>query len=171
MTSERFTTEVLPLRNTCYRFALSMLHNGPEAEDLAQEVLMKLWERRSELVAIQNVEAWAVRATRNLALDRMRHSSWRTGDIAVVYDAASEQLPADQTVEQREAVRAVFDCMEHLPETQRAVLHLREVEALSYEEIGRALSLSPPQVKVYLHRARKRVRSLMDPSHAPNQHS
>lgn len=169
MTRERFTTDVLPLRQPCYRFAVSLLHNGPEAEDLAQEVMLRLWERRAELAGIHNLEAWALRVTRNLALDRKRHSSWRTGDLAVVYDAAAATIPADQRVEEGEAVAAVFVCMEQLPEAQRAVLHLREVEELSYEEIGAALSLSAAQVKVYLHRARKRVRALLDPSHAPNQ--
>jgi len=113
MTQELFISTVLPLRDKCYRFAASILRNGPESEDVAQEVLLKM-------------------------------------------------------VEEREAVDAVFDCMKQLPDLQRNILHLREVEEHSYEEIAQALDLSAAQVKVYLHRARKKVRALMDPSHAPN---
>lgn len=145
-----------------------MLRNGPESEDVAQEVLIKLWDRRDQLDLIDNLEAWAIRATRNLALDRMRHSSWKTGDVDALYAHASRELGADQQVEQQEAVEAVFACMEGLPEIQRSILHLREVEEKSYEEIASALQLSEAQVKVYLHRARKKVREQLHESHAPD---
>ena len=167
MTSEVFTKTVLPLRDKCYRFAASMLRNGPESEDIAQEVMLRLWKRRDELSGIQSLEAWAMRATRNLAIDRTRHSNWRTGDVDVLYAHACKSLQADQRVEQQEAVGAVFTHLEQLPATQRAVFHLREVEQQSYREIAEALDLSDAQVKVYLHRARKRLRETLDPSHAP----
>ncbi len=168
MTHEAFITTVLPLRDKCFRFAASMLRNGQESEDIAQEVLIKLWDRRSQLNLIDNLEAWAIRATRNLAIDRMRHSSWRTGDVDALYDHASRELAADTLVEQREAVDAVFACMDTLPEVQRSILHLREVEEKSYDEIAEALELSAAQVKVYLHRARKKVRQQLHQSHAPS---
>ncbi|MFK8056548.1 MAG: RNA polymerase sigma factor [Saprospiraceae bacterium] len=168
MTQELFISTVLPLRDKCYRFAASILRNGPESEDVAQEVLLKMWDRRDQLDEINNLEAWAIRATRNLSLDRKRHSAWKTGDVDALYAHSSNSIASDTQVEQREAVDAVFDCMKQLPEMQRNVLHLREVEELSYDEIAQALDLSAPQVKVYLHRARKKVREQLDPSHAPN---
>lgn len=167
MTPEAFTATVVPLRDKLYRFAVSLLRNGPEGEDVAQDVLLKLWAKRHTLAHVDNVEAWAIRATRNLAIDRMRHSSWRTGDVDALYDRAAASVGADVRVEQREAVAAVYASMEALPEVQRAVLHLREVEQQSYREIGEALQLSEAQVKVYLHRARKHVRGAIDHSHAP----
>ena len=171
MTQQTFVATVVPLRDKCYRFAASLLRNGPESEDVAQEVLLRMWARRDQLHGIDNLEAWAIRATRNLSLDRMRHSSWRTGDVDALYGQASAEVSAERRVEEREAVDAVFATMAELPESQRAVLHLREVEQLSYGEIGEALELSPSQVKVYLHRARKRVRERLDPSHAPTPSS
>ena len=168
MTQELFISTVLPLRDKCYRFAASILRNGPESEDVAQEVLLKMWDRRDQLAEINNLEAWAIRATRNLSLDKMRHSAWRTGDVDALYAHASSAIASDTQVEQREAVDAVFDCMKQLPDLQRNILHLREVEEQSYDEIAQALDLSAAQVKVYLHRARKKVRELLDPSHAPN---
>jgi len=168
MTQELFISTVLPLRDKCYRFAASILRNGPESEDVAQEVLLKMWDRRDQLAEINNLEAWAIRATRNLSLDKMRHSAWKTGDVDALYAHASSSIASDTQVEQKEAVSAVFDCMKQLPDLQRSVLHLREVEEQSYDEIAQALDLSAAQVKVYLHRARKKVRSLLDPSHAPN---
>jgi len=168
MTPEDFTSTILPLRTKCYRFAASMLRNGQESEDVAQEVMIKLWDRRDTLQHIDNVEAWAIRATRNMAIDRMRHSSWRTGDVEVLYAHASSALSADERVEQQEAVEAVFTEMNALPELQRSILHLREVEQKTYEEIATTLQLSDAQVKVYLHRARKKIRESIDQSHAPS---
>lgn len=167
MTSATFIDTVLPLRDRCYRLAASLLRNGPESEDVAQDVMMRLWARRSRLAEIDNLEAFALRAARNAALDRKRHSSWRTGDVDALYDRAAADVAPDTRAEQREAVDAVFACMDDLPEVQRSILHLREVEQLTYDEIGEALELSATQVKVYLHRARKRVRAAVDPSHAP----
>lgn len=167
MTRTTFIDTVLPLRDRCYRLAASLLRNGPESEDVAQDVMMRLWARRSRLSEIDNLEAFALRAARNAALDRKRHSSWRTGDVDALYNHASRELAPDARAEQHEAVEAVLDCMAGLPETQRSILHLREVEQMSYDEIGATLDLTAAQVKVYLHRARKRVRAAVDPSHAP----
>ena len=168
MTAADFTSRVLPLRDKCYRFAVSMLRNGPESEDVAQDVLLKLWDRRERLGAIDNLEAFAIRATRNAALDRMRHSAWRTRDTDELYGMTSAEVAPDRRVEEAEAVSAVFATMAHLPEVQRAILHLREVEQQSYDEIAATLEISAAKVKVYLHRARKRVRELIDPAHAPS---
>ena len=167
MTAADFTRHVLPLRDKCYRFAASMLRNGPESEDVAQDILLRLWDRRETLTEITNLEAFAMRATRNLALDRMKHSAWRTEDTATLYNARSATVAPDVLVEQREAVEAVFATMAGLPELQRAILHLREVEQQSYDEIAAALDIPTTQVKVYLHRARKKVRARVDPVHAP----
>lgn len=168
MTQATFLTTVLPLRDRCYRLAASLLRNGPESEDVAQDVMLRLWTRRARLAEVDNLEAFALRAARNAALDRMRHSSWRTGDVDALYDHATAEIGPDARAEQREAIDAVFASMSDLPEVQRAILHLREVEQLSYDEIAAALDLSAAQVKVYLHRARKRVRAAVDPSHAPH---
>lgn len=167
MTAADFTQRVLPLRDKCYRFAVSLLRNGPESEDVAQDILLKLWDRRERLSSITNLEAFAIRATRNAALDRMKHSAWRTKDTSELFDMSSETVAPDTRVEQAEAVAAVFATMETLPELQRAILHLREVEQQSYEEIAAALDIPSTQVKVYLHRARKKVRARVDPVHAP----
>ena len=170
MTAADFTARVLPLRDKCYRFAVGMLRNGPESEDVAQDILLKLWDRRERLGEIDNLEAFAIRATRNAALDRMKHSAWRTKDTAELFDMTSATVAPDRRVEEAEAVEAVFATMTHLPELQRAILHLREVEEQSYDEIAAALEISVAKVKVYLHRARKRVRELIDPAHAPSPH-
>ena len=168
MTPEAFTATVLPLRDKCYRFAASILRNAQESEDVAQDVLIKLWNRRDELHLIDSLEAWAMRATRNLAIDRMRHSSWRTSDVDALYDRASQGVAPDVRTEQREAVDAVYASLSLLPDVQRAIVHLREVEQHSYAEISEALQLSVAQVKVYLHRARKKICASIDQSHSPS---
>lgn len=168
MTAQSFSHIVLPLRDKCFRFAASILNNLPESEDVAQDVLLKLWDRRHQLSQIDNLEAWAMRITRNLALDRMRNSHWRTQDTEGLFALSSAELPIDQKVEWQEAAEAVQEAFGQLGEMQRAIIHLREIEEMSYDEIAAQLDISAEQVKVYLHRARKRVRSLIDPDHAPS---
>ena len=168
MTQAAFLETVLPLRDRCFRLAASLLRNVAEGEDVAQDVMMRLWTRRASLGEVGNLEAFALRAARNAALDRKRHSSWRTGDVDALYDRAAAEVAPDTRAEQREAVAAVLASMDDLPDVQRAILHLREVEHRSYDEIAAALELTGAQVKVYLHRARKRIRAAVDPSHAPS---
>ena len=168
MSPDAFLTQIVPLRDKCYRFAASILRNGPESEDVAQDILLKLWDRRERLATVDNVEAFVMRATRNLALDRKRNAHWRTTDTEALFALSGDGIAPDTRVEQREAVDAVLSCMDALPELQRAILHLREVDELTYDEIATALEIPVAQVKVYLHRARKRVRSLIDPTHAPS---
>jgi RNA polymerase sigma factor, sigma-70 family len=169
MTAQSFSHMILPLRDKCYRFAASILNNLPESEDVAQDVLLKLWDRRHQLSQIDNVEAWAMRITRNLALDRMRNSHWRTQDTDGLYALSAVDQPIDQQIEWQEAAQAVHQAFDHLNEMQRAIFHLREIEEMSYDEIATQLEITPDQVKVYLHRARKRVRALIDPDHAPSK--
>ena len=152
-----FTSTIVPFKDRLYRVALRMLRNGPEAEDVVQEVLVKLWQQRQELGGIRNLEAWMMRLTKNKAIDRMRLKANRHTDLESVAEPTEYAATPYERAASRDALARIRRIMHQLPDTQRQVLELRDVEGLPYQEIADTLELSLEQVKVYLYRARKKM--------------
>ena len=153
-----FETRFLPARNKMFRFALRLLGEVQEAEDVVQDVLLKLWQQREKLAEIGNAEAWCMQLTRNLSLDRLKSHRRKLRTTLEGWDGAGEGATPYRATEVKDAMQRMQTAMRRLPETQRAVIHLREVEGYSYQEMAEVLSLEMTQVKVYLHRARKALR-------------
>ena len=155
-----FHQHVFPIRHKLYRFALRITGSVHEAEDVVQEVLERVWKAPQEQSAtVKNWEAWCMTLTRNRSLDKIRAQTQRRTDTI---DRATERhadgaTPA-QAAEINDLVARVKQLMQNLPEKQRLVMHLRDIEELSYEEIAELLDISLDQVKVNLHRARKSIR-------------
>lgn len=157
MTRVEFQHIVTPIQDKMYRFALRMVKSIPEAEDVVQEVLIKLWQQRDRLSQISNIEAWSIRLIRNQSIDKLRRKKY-TDEIDSVLHFSSNTPSPVETVEQQDTFRLVGDIMNALPEKQRLVMHLRDIEEYSYQEIAAALDMPLNQVKVNLFRARKYVR-------------
>lgn len=161
MTLQEYKTTVLPMKDKLFRFAYRMLNNRTEAEDVVQEILIKLWDKRAELSDINNLEAWSVRLTKNLSIDKMRSKHRRTEEIKPGFDRVAGDVSPDRAAETSDAVTRVRKLMDELPEKQKSVMHLRDIEGLSYQEVADALEMPLNQVKVYLHRARQRIRAAL----------
>ena len=154
-----FQNRVLPAKNKLFRFALRMLGNDEEARDVVQEVFIKVWNGREQLADIQNMEAWCMRITRNLSLDKLRSNKRRaTFSMADGFDAKHTDLTPDVRTELGESMQNINELIAALPEKQRLVMHLRDIEGYTYNEICEALELDMNQVKVSLFRARNAVR-------------
>jgi len=160
MTWDIFHEQVFPIRHKLYRFALRITGSVHEAEDVVQEVLEKVWKTAPEQVSnIQNWEAWCMTLTKNRSYDKTRSQSVRrTSPLEGVAEQSSSTVSPAVLAERNDMVFKVKQMMQLLPEKQRLVMHLRDVEELSYEEISEALNISLDQVKISLHRARKYVR-------------
>lgn len=159
MNIEVFETQVLPTKNKLFRFAFRFLGSSEEAKDVVQEVMMKVWNGREQMGAIDNMEAWCMRITKNLSLDRLRSKERRTTDsMQEGFEVRQESMTPYEKTEIHESMQRVNELIEALPEKQRQVMHLRDIEGYSYNEICEILELDMSQVKVNLFRARNFVR-------------
>lgn len=163
MTWDLFHQQVFPIRHKLYRFALRITGSVHEAEDVVQEVLEKVWKASSDQSeSVQNWEAWCMTLTRNRSLDKTRSQTLRrTAPLEGVAERSSDTANPAQATERNDLVERVKMMMQQLPEKQKLVMHLRDIEEFSYEEIAESLNISLDQVKVNLHRARKTIREKM----------
>lgn len=155
-----FQHDILPLKNIIFRTALRIVLSREEAEDIVQDILVKLWQRREDLGQVANLESFALASARNLALDRKAKMESRNVSLDnEVHDRPDRrQTTAEQDLMRRESVDAIGQIINSLPEKQRIVLHLRDVEGKSYKEIADVLSISESDVKVTLFRARNELK-------------
>jgi len=144
------------------RFAVRFLRDDEQARDVVQEVFMKLWSRRIELAEVDNIEAYAMRMTRNLCIDEIqRHRTIPLEEMNARNEWISNMKQADELTEQKDAVRLAQEIIDTLPEQQRAVIHLRDLEHYELNEIARVLDMQNSAVRANLSRARKKVRDEM----------
>jgi len=159
MDIKQFTSEILPYKNKLYRFAYRIVGNGAEAEDVVQEVMIKLWKQREKLHEYNNIEAWCIRMTKNLSIDKTRSKHYRVGIIPEGFDISSDHNNPHEVTETQDTMQRIKNMMNNLPTKQREVMHMRDIEGLSYKEIEAQLEIPMNQVKVYLFRARKFIKS------------
>lgn len=159
MNLEAFQNQVLPTKNKLFRFALKFLGNEEEAKDVVQEVFIRIWNGRDQMAEIQNWEAWCMRITRNLSLDRIRSIDRKqTQPIGESFNVRNQALSPHELTAADESMEKINQFIAALPDKQRQVMHLRDVEGYSYNEICDILELDMNQVKVNLFRARNAVK-------------
>lgn len=155
-----FRTDVLPLKNELYRLALRITLNHAEAEDVVQETMIRVWNRREQWDTIENIEAFCLTICRNLALDRSKLAERQNASLDEGIDAADHSYnanPEEQTV-QRDRVELVRRLIDQLPEKQRSCMQLRDIEGKSYKEIAEVMGITEQQVKVNIFRARQTIK-------------
>lgn len=159
MNIEAFENRVLPTKNKLFRFAFRLLGSQEEAKDVVQDVMLKVWNGREQMATIDNMEAWCMRITKNMSLDRLRSKQRRVTDsMEEGFEIRQESLSPHERTEIQESMQRINELMKALPEKQRQVMHLRDIEGYSYNEICEILELDMSQVKVNLFRARGAVR-------------
>ena len=154
-----FRNDVLPLKNELFRLALRITLNRVEAEDIVQDTLIKVWDRRFVWENIDSIEAFSLTVCRNLSLDRLRkkeNSNDSLEDVNIAEPVASSN-PQDRMI-QEDRVSLVRQIIDSLPEKQRSCMQLRDFEGKSYKEIAQVLDITEEQVKVNIFRARQMVK-------------
>lgn len=158
MSLEAFQAKVLPVKDKLYRFALKMLKSEEEAKDVVQEVLIKVWKKGSEIDQLNSVEAWCMTVTRNLSIDKLKSKHNLSGSFPEGFEVKEKRKSPLEDLELKETMSRINEFVQQLPEKQKQVIQLRDIEGFSYNEIGEILGIDINQVKVNLFRARKSLR-------------
>lgn len=140
------------------RFALQILQDEEEAKDVLQDIFLKLWQKRDELVKVENLEAFVLRMIRNRCLDLIRARRTVSMEVVKKHPIQEEDRSETDCLELADSARLVKQIIAELPDLQRIVIHLRDIEQLEYEEIAEATHLNVNAIRVNLSRARKKVR-------------
>lgn len=164
MQQTEFLNVVLPFKDKLYRLAKRLLVSKEEAEDATQEILLKLWSKNKMMTGYNNVEAYAMMMTKNFCLDRLK--SKQAGNLKLVHSNYKDENISIQTqIEVSDSLSWIEKIMEELPEQQKMVLQLRDVEQYEFGEIADLLGMSATAVRVALSRARKTVREKLVQKH------
>jgi RNA polymerase sigma-70 factor, ECF subfamily len=155
MDPKQFNANILSLSDKLFRLAKSMLRNTEAAQDAVQELSMKLWEKRNNLDEVENVPAFTMKAMRNLCLDTIRQQR-DEAELPAEFEFA--ELNPHQQFEQKDMAGRVRNMIDNLPDLQRTIIRMRDVEGMEISEIAYITSLSENAVSVNLSRARQKIR-------------
>lgn len=158
MQANDFRHDILPLKDKLFRLALRITMNRAEAEDVVQDTMIRVWDKRGEWQGMESVEAYCLAVCRNLAIDR---SQLKEAQNEALPESAAEQPDASDPHSlcvRDEQMALIHRLISRLPEKQRSIIQLRDIEGKSYKEIASIMGVSEEQVKVNLFRARQKIK-------------
>lgn len=164
MNQKEFMNLVVPFQNKLFRLAKRLLVSVEEAEDATQEVMFKLWKKNHDLVQYNSVEALAMTMTKNFCLDQLK--SKRAQNLQIVHSNYTENHSGLQkNIEDKDSLSWIEKIVNQLPEQQKIIIQLRDIEQLEFDEIAEITEMNPTAIRVALSRARKTIRETMSKTH------
>jgi len=163
MDTLQFKNRIIILSDKLFRLAKSILQNEDEAWDAVQDLNLKLWEKRIQLNEIENIPAFAMRSMRNLCLDVLRQ---RRNNDHIGTDIEYQELNPYQQTERNDMVTKIQLLIDRLPELQRTIMRMRDVEGMEISEISYITQITENAVSVNLSRARQKVREQLITEHS-----
>ena len=159
-----FEELVIAYQHRVFGVALRMLGNRAEAEEIAQETFLRAHRALPEFRGEARLHTWLYAIASRLCLNRLASADRRLvrGDDEALATAPAGEPSAAAMLERAELDAAVREAIAALPEERRIVVVLRDVEGLSYDEIGEALGLEPGTVRSRLHRARLDLKAKLE---------
>ena len=158
-----FRNDVLPLKDVLYRLALRITLSHEEAEDIVQDTLIKVWNRRDEWQTLESIEAYSMTICRNLALDAIKKKDNNNESLEQGIAETSDQTSdPHELIIRKDRIEMVKQLVNRLPEKQRSCLQLRDFEGKTYKEIAEILAITEEQVKVNIFRARRSIKQQFD---------
>ncbi len=136
------------------------LRSAADADDIAQEVFVKLWQHWPKIDHDKQLP-WLLRVTHNAIIDFVRRRKTRNESIddAVDVEAQAAEQSQFEALENNQLTASLTDAIRQLDDPFRSILVMRDVQGLSYADIEESLDMNASQVKVYLHRARRKLRA------------
>jgi RNA polymerase sigma-70 factor (ECF subfamily) len=164
MNQNEFVHLVAPFKDKVFRLAKRLLVSTEEAEDATQEVMVKLWNKNESLETYNSVEAFAMTMTKNYCLDQLK--SKRAGNLQIVHTNYTDREPSlQQQVEDSDSLNWVEKIINTLPEQQRLIIQMRDIEQYEFAEIAKILEMNETAIRVALSRGRKNIREFMIKTH------
>ena len=160
MTEKEFNHKIMPLARPVYSFALNMTGNSEDSADITQDVMIKLWDQRKDLKQIKNPKAWALKITRNLCLDWLKKCTPAYNEEEVIQNGGYD-LDLLSRIESQDVAQAVRQIIDTLPDNQREVMILRELEEMEFDEIAQITGLGLNNIRVLLSRGRSKVKEIL----------
>ena len=154
-----FRNDILPLKDKLYRLAVRITLDSAEAEDIVQDTMIRVWNKRDEWAQFNSIEAFCLTVARNLAIDRSQKSEAQNIELTTETQEMSDGSTPERQLERSEQMDLVRKLINELPEKQRTIIQLRDIEEKSYKEIADVMQLTEDQVKVTLFRARQRIKA------------
>jgi RNA polymerase sigma-70 factor (ECF subfamily) len=145
-----------------FRVAHSVLRSRAEAEDVVQDVFVRVLEHRHTLLTVRDMKVWLIRIAWNLAIDRRRRIRPEQMDESFAEGLAASNVAADRALDEAQRMRSVLREMERLPKAERHVLLLSAIEELGTAEMAQVLGKSASAVRALLFRARTRLRERLE---------
>ncbi|MEK9740232.1 MAG: sigma-70 family RNA polymerase sigma factor [Flavobacteriaceae bacterium] len=154
-----FLDQILKLRDKIFRITKRMLISKEEAEDATQEVIVKLWEMDpNKRNSFKSMEAYSVIMAKNYCIDRLKSKQAQNLSLNDEIYMSTEQHSLIRKIEGINEMEWVSQLIDRLPERDKMIVQLREIEKYEYEEIGEILDIPPATVRVYLSRIRKKLK-------------
>ncbi|WP_299254429.1 RNA polymerase sigma factor [uncultured Lacinutrix sp.] len=164
MTQLEFLNIVTPFKDKVFRLAKRLLVSREEAEDATQEVLIKLWKNKTKIKDYKNVEAFSMTMTKNFCYDKLK--SKQAQNLKIVHSNYQDHsVSLQKEVELNDSIDWVGKIMESLPEQQKMVVQLRDIEQYDFKEIAEMLDMNETAIRVALSRARKTIREKLTNTH------
>ena len=134
-----FRDDILPLKDKLFRLALRITFDRAEAEDVVQDTMIRVWNKREEWTQFGSIEAYCLTVAKNLAIDRSQKKEAQNVELTPEMEEESEiSGPYDQLVN-NERMSIIHRLINELPEKQRLIMQLRDIEGESYKEIAKIL--------------------------------
>lgn len=153
MNHETFKETVFILKDEMYRFAKRFVVSNDEAEDVVQDLMMKFWQKKDELQQFGNLKSYALKSVKNECLNRLKHHEVKSGFANLqVHRSELYQMEVNNLKEH------IINYINELPEKQKMVIHLKDVEEYEVSEIAEILEMEENAVRVNLMRARQKVK-------------
>lgn len=159
--SNQFSKAVMPHSRKMFAVAYRFMQRSDEAEDIVQDVLVKLWQMREKLPPGEQLAPFLLTVTRNLCIDRLRaRKEDDNEDIDLIASQGAEEAVLDTRVDDHDRLQRLMKLMGQLPPDQQKVLRLRAFDDLPTEQIAELLNLRTDNVRQLLSRARRQLKEL-----------
>jgi RNA polymerase sigma-70 factor (family 1) len=155
-------------KSRVYNTCLGFVKRQEDAEDLAQEVFVEVYQKWDQFRKESHISTWLYRIAVNKSLEFIRSSQRlkRKGNMVEITDTLNEHSLTEfehpgVSLENKERANILIHAIDQLPENQRTAFILSKMEGLSYDEIGKVMDKSHSSVESLLHRAKEQLRKLL----------